>query len=613
MTKLALSAASFAAMLGFATAVPALALPSTIRDLGVASPTRSIDFTVKLPLRNRAELETLTRLQGTPGSPIYHHFLMVDQFRARYAPTADTIARARAALIAQGFTVSAVHSQSLEVTGSTAAIERAFNVPVHLMQSAHGGVAARAMGALHPQPAIAALGATIVGLTHVMERRSHARMSALQPKNRDSTLGDYWFDDLKQAYTYPSYATVNGKGVTIATVGGSDFSGPDITAYFQHELIGAKSGDLAPSPTFVHKALKGGTAFNANSGDSFEADLDVEQAAGSAPGATIVGIATDDSTDAGFIDAYQDIVDKVSGFAAQVVSTSYGECELAYTTAYAGSDQTSILTSGYHDVFLQGNSEGITFTVSSGDNAGLDCPQAGYFTNTAGGGKYSDTKGVETSADDPNVVAVGGTNLLTTYTSGSLNSAYVSENAYHDTIGQDDPYGTGNYVVNEMWGSGGGASQIFAKPAWQNDITTGVSTRAVPDVAMQMGGCPSGATSCYSQTSAAVEIFNGEEVGVVGTSASSPEFAGLLALRIQATGEMLGNANPVIYNAAASNPKIAHKYFHEGIPGNNGVVAVAAGTVGYNVITGVGSLFGANFIDEASAPLAGIPQTASNP
>jgi subtilase family serine protease len=602
---LTLAAAIAAAMPGLASAMSFQG-----RDLGRAPATQSVSFRVKLPLRNRAELEQLTTLQATPGSPLFGHFLSVAQFRARYGPTPATIARAARELNAEGFRVSEIDSQSMMAGGTVAAAEAAFGVRMHALRDRRGRVRVATLDAVRPRPQLAALGATILGLRDMPRRRAHVRLAS--PFNRQSTLGNYWFTDLKEAYEYPEYQVGSGKGVTIATVGVSDFSSADANAYFQHERLGMGNAFLAPQPTYLHTLMTGYTPFDPTSGDSTEADLDVQQAGGSASGATIIGIATDGS-DAGFVSAYTNIDEKKPGFAAQIVSTSYGECELIYTAAYNdGQDETSILTQDYHDAFVQGNAEGITFVTSSGDNAGLDCPQAGYFTNPEQNANYLDVPGVEADADDPSVVAVGGTNLVTSHVAGSAISTYVSENSYDDTIGTDDPYGQGNNVTNELWGSGGGASQIFNQPTYQQLVSTGISKRAVPDVSMHMGGCPSGAESCAPQDSAVQMYLGGSIVAVIGTSAASPDFAGLLALRLARTGTGLGKANVFLYTVATTNNK-PPAYYRQGIPGNDGVVTVKAGTLGWNQINGLGTPYGETMADEAEHPYAGIPQTATNP
>jgi subtilase family serine protease len=610
-----LSTAALAAVFAAGAQAPTIAAVGRDRDLGLAPATQPVSFIVKLPLRNRAELEQLTTLQATPSSPLFGHFLTVAQFRARYGPTAGTIARATQALAAEGLRVTEVDSQSMRATGTTAAVNAAFGVRMHAFRDARGRLLTATENTVRPQPALASLGALVIGLNHGPKRRPHFRFAAA--RNRDSTLGGYWFDDLKEAYEYPEYSVGNGTGVTIATVGASDFSQADTVSYFEHERLGSGGSYLAPAPHVAHMLMPGSLSFDPNDPNSDEANLDVQQAGGSAPGASVIGIATNGYDD-GFIAAYTNIDEKKTGYVAQIVSTSYGECELFYTAAYdyyAGGN-TTVLTEGYHDAFLQGNAEGITFVQEGGDNSGLDCPQPGYATSAPNQGlDFLDVKGVEASADDPNVVAVGGTNLITTHSKTSLISTYVTENAFNDLYGTDDPYGQGNYVTNELWGSGGGASTIFAKPSYQNDVPTGFATRAMPDIAMHMGGCPEGAVRCEAYEESSDYVYLGGSIfEVIGTSASTPEFAGLLAVRIAKTHVPLGNANAFIYSLAANNHKNpAYSYFRQGIPGNNGVVNVRAGVEGWNQITGVGTPYAEIFTDLGGHPLAGIPQTPTNP
>jgi kumamolisin len=101
--------------------------------------------------------------------------------------------------------------------------------------------------------------------------------------------------------------------------------------------------------------------------------------------------------------------------------------------------------------------------------------------------------------------------------------------------------------------------------------------------------------------------------GFIGTSLSSPEMAGLLALKVELGKSRLGNANYYIYQLAATIGTSGKKYYHQGIPGYNGVVTTKAGVPGYNQITGVGTPYANNFLGVPSISQAGNPQTLSNP
>jgi subtilase family serine protease len=244
--------------------------------------------------------------------------------------------------------------------------------------------------------------------------------------------------------------------------------------------------------------------------------------------------------------------------------------------------------------------------------------------------------GVEFPASDPFVTAVGGTNLKTTTPpspqpkSPVLTSHYVAESEYANPELPYDPYGTGANLSGGLWGSGSGSSAIFAKPAYQNLVNTGSSTRAVPDISMQMGGCPGGISEPNCPVnSVSYGIYYIQSltphpdglVGFIGTSLSSPEFAGLLAVGIglnKALGSptgRLGNINPYIYTLAAQQYAApgSNYFYHTGIPGYNGIVTLAAGFKGYSPILGVGTPDAHYFLGLPDVPEVTDPQTPANP
>jgi subtilase family serine protease len=143
-------------------------------------------------------------------------------------------------------------------------------------------------------------------------------------------------------------------------------------------------------------------------------------------------------------------------------------------------------------------------------------------------------------------------------------------------------------------------------------VLTGGKQREVPDVAMQMGGCPTGAkTPCGLNRSSVVAAVGGKFLAFVGTSASAPDFAGLVAVRVALGKKRLGNVNPFIYAASKSNA--TGHYFIAGIVGNNGVITWPAKKAGYNMITGNGTPLANDYVLLPHAVLAGNPQTSTNP
>lgn len=176
--------------------------------------------------------------------------------------------------------------------------------------------------------------------------------------------------------------------------------------------------------------------------------------------------------------------------------------------------------------------------------------------------------------DNPNLTLVGGTVLTTSGAGGP----YASETAWS--------------------GSGGIISPTFSIPTWQQGIdmtaNQGSTTqRNGPDVAAE-------STSLWT-----VWHVNNAQTsgGIGGTSASSPMWAGFLALvNQQAVANerpTMGFINPLVYSilkGAGSGTYGAT--FHDIASGSNGKPAVT----GYDLVTGVGSPVGQATINALAGP-----------
>ena len=383
----------------------------------------------------------------------------------------------------------------------------------------------------------------------------------------------------------------------------NDFLDSDMTLYFGHEKLAV--------PKIVRVPIQGGAPFDADA--STETSLDIQQSGGIAPKATIRHYNLPDLSDDSILRAYNRIV---QNNAADIVSSSFGGPELYFTAAYNGGTDFTELLQVYERIFKQGNAQGITFIASSGDSGGLAAISLDYFSGSPTSPHF--IPGVEHPAVSPHVTAVGGTNLVTTMVTNSLQSKYVSENAYGDPEVPFDPYGiyfpTIVPVSGGFWGSGGGESVVFDKPDYQRLVPTHSSMRTVPDVSLQMGGCPAGISQdpCGTPRSASVVAVGGGLFGVIGTSVSAPGFAGVLALMEEGLGGVrLGNVNNLIYAEAALqaiDPSL--KFFHRNIDGFNGYDYTA---LIYDRVVGVGTPHVRNMILAPNLPVAGNPQTPSNP
>lgn len=613
------------------TAATPAAAPSAA--ISAADPLQNVEFDVFLPIRNRDQLEQLIEQQQDPASPLYHQWLTPKSFAAQFGPTAASLARVKAALEAQGFKVTAVQTRSLHVSGNVDMVQRAFATHLdRVVRSAHAPRLV-AKGGLSLPAVLAAENVVIPNFSPRPNARPHAvNLGAVVPDNRRSDHGGYYYNDLKQAYDYPSYETkvngqtLDGSGAKVAILMSNDVLDSDVQAMFDHEHFSTTTGK--PDPTLAGRVyVNGGAPFDPNA--SFEASLDVQQVIGGAPGSAVTLVDIPDLSDANILAGYLDIVESN---AYDVVNSSFGGCELFYDAAYNGGVSYYGVLDTYDTLFAQGNSQGITFVASSGDSGGLGCPDTSYFS----GDPNATPKflpGIEQPADSPHVTAVGGTNLITTTPPSpqtvppTLTSQYVGENAFGDPEIPYDPYGLGLNVSGGYWGAGGGVSAHFKSPRYQKLVDTRSRMRTVPDIGMQVGGCPGGISvlPCGTPRSYVIIWDGGKAYGVIGTSVSSPEFVGALALDIQLTGGRLGQINTYLYRKAleqtlfgGDEAPAAFRFYHRDIDGFDGYYKLNGEKTNYSYLIGNGTpdvrrLFGLCDFWSCQAEAAGDPQTPSNP
>ena len=176
-------------------------------------------------------------------------------------------------------------------------------------------------------------------------------------------------------------------------------------------------------------------------------------------------------------------------------------------------------------------------------------------------------KGVLPLASDPLVLSAGGTSLTASHATGAL----ISETAWGLASGSP-----GNQS-GSFQASGGGFSQLFARPAYQAGVPGIGATRGVPDVS----------ADASDRTSVAVVFSDGTQdtiQGHGGTSASAPIWAAVIALADQYAGRRLGLVNPAIYQIARG-PHY-RQAFHDITSGDNSVQFPDATITGYQAAPG---------------------------
>src|SRR5579862_7027167 len=518
-------------------------------------------FNVYLPLTHTAALEELLSQQVDSSSPNYRHWLTPAEFKQNFGPSPAAFASARAALEGAGFTILTEQTQSLTAQGPVSAVEKLFATQLQPVRTGSGSVkwAAANHGELNLPPTLASLGAVIPEFAPHLASHVHSRVmthatgtAALAAEGSGTPLARlantdsfFYANDLNEAYQLPSFRTeitppfrrdpvqITGAGATIGIVISSVIDPADLAASFNSTISAGGVSDVqdysavsnlaVPTVTF-HPVNGGSAAFDPNSPDGAEASLDTQMSLGTAPGAKEIVYDMPDLSDANIMAAYAQVDDEN---VVDVVSSSFGECELDFTAAANGGvDFTSILKQ-FHALFQQGNAQGITFLASSGDNGAAECIPPAFQSNpTTAGTNF--VLGVSNPASDPNVTAVGGTNLQSAATPTANDVSYLSENANFDprVPAENEINGVIFSIGNNTWGSGGGFSQIFAKPLYQFLVPTGSLThRSVPDVALMMGGCPGdadlNAQNCLALPRSAAIVWIGEiPFLLIGTSSS---------------------------------------------------------------------------------------------
>lgn len=272
-----------------------------------------------------------------------------------------------------------------------------------------------------------------------------------------------------------------------------------------------------------------------------ETAMDVEAVHAVAPGAGIVLL-----YDTGDLINAIDYV--ASHNLAKIVSNSW-----TYACGFGSCSDNQLLSSLVSETDSRlafDAAQGLTILFASGDE---------------GARPDGSTLGTEFPASDPNVLAVGATNLVLAGCGTSICTGYGSE--------------TGASI------SGGGYSGHFAEPAWQTTNIGTKSGRAVPDVSM-LGYIPS--FWVYSTISGGVCSTSSGQAGwffCAGTSLSTPLWAGFLAVALQMRGGgSFGNIGPKLYGLANS---VAYSTaFHDITSGSNNGYSASSG---WDPVTGWGS------------------------
>ena len=108
-------------------------IPAGSQELGAVAHNTTVHAAVALAPRDAAGLAAYAEGVATPGSPLYHHYLSVSAFAARFAPTAAQVAAVRTSLARDGLALGTISANglTLPVTASAGTVETAFSTSLH--------------------------------------------------------------------------------------------------------------------------------------------------------------------------------------------------------------------------------------------------------------------------------------------------------------------------------------------------------------------------------------------------------------------------------------------------------------------------------------------------
>jgi subtilase family serine protease len=487
-----------------------------------------LSLAISLPLRNQAELDTLLQQLYNPQSPNYHKYLSVQEFTERFGPVEADYAMVQQYAQSNGLAIidTPANRMVLDVEGAAADVENAFHLTLGVYQHPTEN---RTFYAPDREPTVD-LEVPLLhidGLDNFSLPRTKNVVSSVTSKQATGSGpgGSFLGSDLRTAY-YGS-GSLNGAGQSVGIFSLKGYQISDIDTYFNN--IGQ------PLNVPIKGISVNGASLSCppSSCSDVEQSLDIEQAISMAPGLSQLRVYVGSSN-----------VSVFNQMAADNLSKSL-------SCSWGWADNESSLD----PIFEEMGAQGQTVFVATGDN---------------GSGTPAN---VVWPADDPYVIAVGGT-VLTTKSAGG---AWSSETGWQNSAGMPSPNG----VPIPSW------QKLAGVITSSNHGST--TLRNIPDVSSESNAaqyvCAQGV--CKNQGG--------------GTSYAAPLWAGLIAMANQqaaANGEAtVGFINPALYDIGIGSTFTSD--FHDITSGSNGKYLAVKG---YDLVTGWGSPQGVDLINALAPP-----------
>ena len=583
-------------------------------DLGSVSPARRLDNLHLILARSpqvQAAFEQLLADQQNPNSPRYHQWLTPQQTADQYGIASADLTAVTNWLQSQGLTVDGVSSGGVFITfsGPVSVVERAFATNLHNFRHENASRYAPTVEPAIPE----ALSGVIQSVQGLSEQMAHVN-SHIAPKvgdvtgnvveplyNSGSSTHYVTPGDFNTIYDINSThnAGFSGSGYHVVNLIDSRIATADITGF--NSVFGLS----VAQPNQI--VLPGSSDPGINADSEGEAALDVQRILGTAPGTNVDLLVFSDLS---FTNIFSALQYEISTLNDPIVNMSFGSCNSSGSASYSQK---------FDSLFQTGAAQGISFFVSSGDNAAAGCDDGSTTIPT------TQTLATNLICASGYATCVGGTEFndsASGYWASSNSATKVSALGYIPEGAWNEPTSVSNGKTTYQASGTGGGVTLLAKPSWQTGVGVPADgVRDVPDVSFTASG-HDGYLVC--QTDVGNDCSSGTFKYITyGTSASSPSMAGIAAMLDQKMGARQGNLNPMFYRLAATT---SNAVFHDATPASSGVASCSTATpsmcnnstpsassltgglagygltTGYDLATGWGSLDVTNFLTAAAGP-----------
>jgi kumamolisin len=497
------------------------------REIGPADPNQQVEVTIRL--RSRAGKKSPLNAAESAKPIGERTYLSRSEYEQEYGADPASIVRVESFARAHNLKVKETSAarRTVILTGTVAAMNAAFGVALKEYQHPTCTYRGRT-GPIHLPEELHSTVEGVFGLDNRPQAKAHFRRRRARPGADAAASTSFTPPQVAALYDFPTGVDGSGECIALIELGGG-YTQADLTNYW-NQL------NLTTTPTV--SAVSVGNGSNNPTGDPNSADgevmLDIEVAGSLAPGAKIVAYFAD-NTDAGFLNAITTAAHDSTNNPS-IISISWGGPESSWTAQ---------ATTAMDEEFQAAAAMGVTVCVAAGDDGSTDGVDDGL-------------NHVDFPASSPNVLACGGTELVA---SGS--------NISSETVW--------NELASNEGATGGGISDVFPLPTWQNGAGVPPSANAGKHVGR---GVPDVSGDADPNTGYDT-LVDGESGVIGGTSAVAPLWAGLIALLNQSNNKPAGLINPLLYQNAATAAD-----FNDVTSGNNG--AYKAGT-GWDACTGLGS------------------------